>query len=132
MPAFGHQRTDTDTTRQEPADGGSLDGAAGADTAARADVAGAAEPAEQVADFGARRAKIERLRAEGVDPYPHVRLPDRTKVAGVLAAHDPSQLTAGEHEDMPYHVAGRLVSRRGHGKTSFLDLRDLSGSIQVV
>src|SRR6266704_3314973 len=26
---------------------------------------------------------------------------------------------------------GRLISRRGHGKTSFLDLRDLSGSMQI-
>jgi lysyl-tRNA synthetase class 2 len=50
----------------------------------------------------------------------------------VLAAHDPSKLEPGEHRDMPYHLAGRLTSRRGHGKTSFLDLRDLSGSIQLV
>ena len=27
---------------------------------------------------------------------------------------------------MRYLVAGRLISRRGHGKTAFLDLRDLS------
>ncbi len=31
-----------------------------------------------------------------------------------------------------YQIAGRLISRRGHGKTAFLDIRDLSGSIQVV
>ena len=33
---------------------------------------------------------------------------------------------------MRYLVAGRLISRRGHGKTAFLDVRDLSGTIQVV
>jgi lysyl-tRNA synthetase, class II len=76
---------------------------------------------------------MERLRAEGVDPYPPVTLWEtRTRIADVLAAHDPAQLQAGPHPDLHYQVAGRLVARRGHGKTAFLDLRDLSGTIQVV
>ena len=50
----------------------------------------------------------------------------------MLAAHDPAELEQGEHPELRYHVAGRLISRRGHGKTAFLDLRDLSGSIQLV
>ena len=83
-------------------------------------------------EFDERRAKVERLRAEGVDPYPPVSIPDRTSVADVLAAHDPSALAHGEHRELRYHVAGRLISRRGHGKTAFLDLRDLSGTIQLV
>src|SRR5438445_5151463 len=33
---------------------------------------------------------------------------------------------------MRYLVAGRLITRRGHAKTAFLDLRDLSGQIQIV
>src|SRR5256884_174089 len=98
--------------------------------------AGAASPGaearELVVERDERRAKMERLRSEGIEPYPHVRLPDRTKIADVLAAHDPSKLAHGEHPELPYHLAGRLVSRRGHGKTSFLDLRDLSGTIQIV
>jgi len=89
-----------------------------------------AEPAagspEQV-----RREKLERLRAEGVDPYPHGGFPDRDKISAILAAHDPAQLGEGEHPDFVYRVAGRVVGRRGHGKTIFLDLRDLSGSIQA-
>jgi lysyl-tRNA synthetase class 2 len=79
-----------------------------------------------------RRAKMERLRGEGIDPYPPVSLPDRTLIKDVLAAHDPAGLEHGEHPDLRYHIAGRLISRRGHGKTAFLDVRDLSGSIQVV
>jgi lysyl-tRNA synthetase class 2 len=75
---------------------------------------------------------VERLRAEGIDPYPHVRLPERTKIADVQEAHDPAALQKGEHPELPYQLAGRLISRRGHGKTAFLDLRDLSGSIQIV
>jgi lysyl-tRNA synthetase class 2 len=79
-----------------------------------------------------RRAKMERLRGEGIDPYPPVSLPDRTLIKDVLATHDPAGLEHGEHPDLRYHIAGRLISRRGHGKTAFLDVRDLSGSIQVV
>ena len=89
-------------------------------------------PREGVVEFDERRAKMERLRAEGIDPYPHVSLPDRTLIKDVLGAHNAAELDSGEHRELRYHVAGRLISRRGHGKTSFLDLRDLSGQIQLV
>ncbi|HYM54694.1 MAG TPA: amino acid--tRNA ligase-related protein, partial [Solirubrobacteraceae bacterium] len=86
-----------------------------------------------VVQIDERRAKMERLRAEGIDPYPPVTLwATRTRIAEVLAAHDPAALEAGEHPELSYQVAGRVISRRGHGKTSFLDVRDLSGSIQAV
>ena len=75
-------------------------------------------------------AKVERLRAEGVDPYPQA-FPDRTKIATILAAHDPTELGEGEHSKWSYRIAGRLTGRRGHGKTVFFDLRDLSGSMQA-
>ncbi len=92
---------------------------------------GAGEPAE--ADE--RRAKMERLRGEGVEPYPHIistaRQP-RTWVADIQAAHDPTTLAAGVHEGLSYRVAGRLIARRGHAKYTFFDLRDQSGSMQVV
>lgn len=84
-------------------------------------------------EFDERRAKLERLRAAGIDPYPPVSLWDsRTRIADVLAAHDPGELEEGGHPDLRYQVAGRLISRREHPNTSFLDLRDLSGSIQIV
>ncbi len=86
-----------------------------------------------VVEFDERRAKMERLRAEGIEPYPAVTLwGRRTRIAEIHAAHEPAELEQGEHPDMRYLVAGRLISRRGHGKTAFLDLRDLSGSIQIV
>jgi len=92
-----------------------------------------AEAAGGAVEFDERRNKMERLRAEGVDPYPAVTLwGTRTRIADVLAAHDAAELEHGEHPELAYQVAGRLISRRGHGKTAFLDLRDLSGSIQVV
>src|SRR5580658_2767445 len=84
-------------------------------------------------EFDERRAKMERLRAEGIDPYPPVTLWDtRTRIADVLAAHDPATLEHGEHPELSYQIAGRIISRRGHGKTAFLDVRDLSGTIQAV
>src|SRR4051794_38880020 len=86
-----------------------------------------------VVEFDERRGKMERLRAEGIEPYPAITLWNtRTRIVDVLEAHDPATLEQGAHSDLRYTVAGRLISRRGHGKTAFLDLRDLSGTIQVV
>jgi lysyl-tRNA synthetase class 2 len=77
-----------------------------------------------------RRAKLERLRAEGVDPFPRS-FPDRTKIAAIHAAHDPERLGPGDHAEWSYRVAGRMTGQRIHGKTMFLDVRDLSGTIQA-
>jgi lysyl-tRNA synthetase, class II len=90
-------------------------------------------PPDGVVEIDERRAKMERLREEGIDPYPAVTLWDkRSRISEILEAHDPSSLDQGAHTDVRYLIAGRLISRRGHGKTAFLDLRDLSGSIQIV
>ncbi len=80
-----------------------------------------------------RRAKMERLRTRGIEPYPHIstRTP-RTWVADIQGAHDPAALGPGEHEGLAYRVAGRLIARRGHAKYTFFDLRDQSGTMQVV
>src|SRR3954447_19443710 len=77
-----------------------------------------------------RRAKLERLRAEGIDPYPHA-FPGRTHVDEIEAEHDPAALGEGEHERFIYRVMGRITGKRGHGKTAFLDVRDITGTIQV-
>jgi len=91
------------------------------------------EPRDGAVEIDERKAKMERLRAEGVDPYPPVTLwQTRTPIADVLASHDPAKLEQGEHPELAYQVAGRVISRRGHGKTAFLDVRDLSGTIQAV
>ncbi len=94
---------------------------------------GEVEPPNGAVDIDERRNKMERLRAEGIDPYPPVTLwGRRTKIGEIHATHDASTLEQGAHGEMRYLIAGRLTSRRGHGKTAFLDVRDLSGSIQVV
>jgi lysyl-tRNA synthetase class 2 len=78
--------------------------------------------------LAARREKLERLRADGVDPFPHS-FPGVTPVAAVQAAH--ANLPAGEDSDARYRVAGRLHARRGQGRMAFLDLDDRSGRIQL-
>jgi len=55
-----------------------------------------------------RRAKLERLRAEGVDPFPHA-FEGVVAVSGVPPAH--GDLGAGEETDSAYRVAGRLAAR---------------------
>jgi lysyl-tRNA synthetase, class II len=75
-----------------------------------------------------RREKLERLRSEGVEPFPHA-FEGRTEIAAIHEAHD--GLDAGEETDATYRVAGRLLARRGHGKSAFLDLTDRTGKIQL-
>jgi hypothetical protein len=74
-----------------------------------------------------RRAKAAALRERGEDPYPHD-YPGRTLVADLQAAQDPRALGAGERPNLGYRIAGRAIARRGHGKTLFMDLRDVRDS----
>ena len=75
-----------------------------------------------------RRAKLEKLRADGIDPFPH-EFPGVEPVAGVHAAH--ADLEDGEETEVTHRVAGRLAARRGQGKMAFLDLVDRSGRLQL-
>jgi lysyl-tRNA synthetase, class II len=87
------------------------------------------EPERAQSDLLAeRRAKLERLREEGIEPYPHG-FPDRTEIAAVRESHQ--EIEPGEETTDRYRVAGRLTAKRGHGKASFLDLRDGTGQIQI-
>jgi lysyl-tRNA synthetase, class II len=76
----------------------------------------------------ARRAKLDVLRAEGIEPFPHA-FGGVESIASVRAAHE--ALEAGEETDAVHRVAGRLSARRGQGKMAFLDLVDRSGRIQL-
>ncbi|MGH2955861.1 MAG: lysine--tRNA ligase [Solirubrobacterales bacterium] len=78
--------------------------------------------------FAERRAKLERLRAAGIEPYPHS-FPDRTEIAAVREAH--GGIEAGEETGERYRVAGRITARREMGKTSFIDIRDGGDKLQL-
>jgi lysyl-tRNA synthetase class 2 len=87
------------------------------------------EPERPQSDLLAeRRAKLERLREAGIEPYPHG-FPDRTEIAAVRESHQ--GIEPGEETTDRYRIAGRLTAKRGHGKASFLDLKDGTGQIQV-
>lgn len=68
-----------------------------------------------------RKAKVEALRKLGIDPYGG-REEGVQSVADVLAAFE---------EGRAAKVAGRLVAWRSHGKTTFADVLDSSGRLQI-
>ncbi len=78
--------------------------------------------------LAARRAKLERLRAEGVDPFPHA-FPGVEPLAEVASRH--ADLAPGEETAVRHRVAGRIAARREAGRAAFVDLVDRSGRLQV-
>jgi lysyl-tRNA synthetase class 2 len=75
-----------------------------------------------------RLAKLEAMRAAGVDPYP-VRY-DRTHTAAEVHEHW-GGIDAGSETDDAVRVAGRLMLVRRQGKLTFATLRDGTGSVQL-
>jgi lysyl-tRNA synthetase class 2 len=74
-----------------------------------------------------RLAKRERFREAGVEPYPAgSALPSRQQIADALAAGDPDAEPRAS-----VSVAGRILARRDHGSSLFVDLRDGSGRVQA-
>ena len=72
-----------------------------------------------------RRAKLERLRAQGIDPFPH-------EFEGVVPTTSVlDDLEPGEETDRAYRVAVRMVARRDQGGAAFIDLVDREGKLQL-
>ena len=72
-----------------------------------------------------RYGKLDEIRARGIDPYP-VRFDVSHPAQTILeSAEDLIESTA------PVTVAGRILSKRGHGKSGFAHLLDRTGRIQV-
>jgi lysyl-tRNA synthetase class 2 len=72
-----------------------------------------------------RRAKLERLREQGVDPFPH-EFPGVVATSAVV-----DDLEPGQETDRAYRVAGRMVARRDQGGAAFIDLADREGKLQL-
>jgi lysyl-tRNA synthetase, class II len=83
---------------------------------------------EPVAERARRLAKLDALRAGGIDPYP-VRF-DRDHTVATLRAEF-GDLGPGEETDAHVTVAGRLLLIRRQGKLIFATMRDGTGSIQL-
>ena len=83
-----------------------------------------AEGAELIEQARIRREKLQKLVAEGNDPYVKTNYPVTARsaqVKGDFAAFEGKEVS----------VAGRLISRRVMGKASFSHIRDGAGDIQI-
>ncbi|WP_433351759.1 bifunctional lysylphosphatidylglycerol synthetase/lysine--tRNA ligase LysX [Microtetraspora malaysiensis] len=76
-----------------------------------------------------RRAKLDRLRAEGIDPYP-VNFPRTATVAEVREKY--GDLGPGAATGDQVGVAGRVMLSRDAGKLCFATIRDGSGDLQIM
>jgi lysyl-tRNA synthetase, class II len=72
-----------------------------------------------------RIAKLELLRQKGIHPYPS-KFPVTHNSSAVLSSFE-----LLEREQRPVSIAGRLISKRTHGKASFGHLLDGGGKLQV-
>jgi lysyl-tRNA synthetase, class II len=73
--------------------------------------------------------KLNALRGMGVEPFPYGyhRTHTAHEAVGIVDKNKESLTT----QEFKVNVAGRIMSRRGMGKTAFMDLRDGSGKIQL-
>jgi lysyl-tRNA synthetase, class II len=75
-----------------------------------------------------RRAKVERMRADGREPFPWSfggRVPSTAVIEACKAL-----VPGGSAPGPRLRVAGRLHTVRAHGKSAFLDVDDQAGSLQ--
>jgi lysyl-tRNA synthetase class 2 len=76
-----------------------------------------------------RQQKLERLRARGINPYPHRYHRSHTAQEAVARL---KQIEEGLTREDKVSVAGRIMAIRRMGKGTFADLRDGSGKIQLL
>jgi lysyl-tRNA synthetase class 2 len=84
-----------------------------------------------------RRQKLERLRARGIDPYPHRfdqthTTQEAIKLLESRETENRAMNRAFGQNAEPVSVAGRIMAIRKMGKASFIDIRDCSGKIQLL
>ncbi|MDI3538674.1 MAG: lysyl-tRNA synthetase, class [Bacillota bacterium] len=75
-------------------------------------------------ELAARRRKLDELRARGQDPFKIDRFPFTHHAQEILANFD-------QLEGQEVRIAGRIMSKREHGKVTFAHLQDASGQIQI-
>jgi lysyl-tRNA synthetase class 2 len=77
----------------------------------------------------ARREKLDRLRARGIEPFAYSYERSHSTADAIALLGD---VVLGEHVAGPVvSIAGRLVSWRGQGKTAFAHIADASGRLQA-
>ena len=78
-----------------------------------------------------RRQKLEKLRSDGVDPYPPRYRRTCTNAAAIASFQEEEAQSGQRVNSAPVRLAGRVVSMRVMGKASFMDIRDGSGKVQA-
>src|SRR6266567_1071676 len=81
--------------------------------------------------IAARRDKLQRLRARGIEPYA-LGFDVSTSLANVREDEDFRSLPPGASTGRRVSVAGRIVLLRRHGKLTFLTIRDATGDLQLL
>ncbi len=78
-----------------------------------------------------RRAKMEDLRAKGIDPFgqAYVRTANSRSIREGYDAFDKEELEA---KNIDVSIAGRIMSKRRMGKMCFMHIQDKDGQIQLV
>lgn len=77
-----------------------------------------------------RRAKLQELQEKGKDPFQIVKFDNKDNSKDIKEKFvDPVE--GEDYEPMVVSIAGRLMTRRGHGKATFCDLQDMHGRIQI-
>jgi lysyl-tRNA synthetase, class II len=71
--------------------------------------------------------KVKQLRELGIEPWPSFK-PICSKAADLQLKAE--NLASEESEDS-FSFAGRIMAKRGHGKTSFCNIQDITGNVQV-
>jgi len=80
--------------------------------------------------IAARRARLEALRALGVDPFAATRF-TVTATAAELASRYAELGEQGRDDAVTWSLAGRIMSARGQGKVIFFDVHDRTGRFQL-
>ncbi len=73
--------------------------------------------------------KLNALRGAGIEPFPYGYHRSQTAQEAIAILEQNKEKLATE--EFKVNVAGRIMSKRGMGKTAFMDLRDGSGKIQL-
>ncbi len=91
----------------------------------------AENPGSLQANLDSRRAKLQRIRQRGVDPYPP-RFKRSCTTDEAIKLFEAAEEAQAPDRAAGISVAGRIVSMRVMGRAAFLDLRDASGTMQAM
>ena len=79
-----------------------------------------------------RREKLESLYKRGINPYPNNYAQSLTTQEAIARLEESEAKKTSSQDDKPVNLAGRITAVRKMGKSSFMDIRDGFGKIQLL